>query len=113
MSKDSWRRMWPSKHMEPRPSIGSGAQLCSAIFRRQAVVDFTLDWMPHPAAHSTNARTIFTNTKKNLGLQVKKQDRPMPILVVDHLDRAPTRELAAKRRQNLGRPVSKQPVVTP
>jgi len=28
--------------------------------------------------------------EKNLGLKLEKRDQPMPILVIDHLDRVPS-----------------------
>jgi uncharacterized protein (TIGR03435 family) len=62
--------------------------------------DFRLDWTPltgglagldAPAGTEFDTgTTIFSTMEKNLGLKLEKRDQPMPILVIDHLDRVPT-----------------------
>jgi len=105
--------------------MGELAQLLPSFaprfFEGRPVVDFTdlkgawdfrLDWdPPHrrprrigcPGRHGIRYRhNDFSTMEKNLGLKLEKRDQPMPILAIDHLDRVPHRELAAKRRQKFG-----------
>ena len=43
-----------------------------------------------PGTEFDTGTTIFSTLEKNLGLKLEKRDQPMPILVIDHLDRVPT-----------------------
>ena len=57
--------------------------------------DFTLSWMTAPVLRPENAearpgQTIFEAIDKQLGLKLAPQKHPMPVLVIDHVDRAPT-----------------------
>jgi uncharacterized protein (TIGR03435 family) len=59
--------------------------------------DFTLSWTVAPviAADGSEASdrvqvTIFEAIDKQLGLKLSPQKHPMPVLVIDHVDRAPT-----------------------
>jgi uncharacterized protein (TIGR03435 family) len=52
--------------------------------------DFQLDWAARPADGVTPGTTIFEALEKQLGLKLEPRKLPMPIIVVDHVDRAPT-----------------------
>jgi uncharacterized protein (TIGR03435 family) len=63
----------------------------------KGVWDFKLDWTPltgglaglgaAPDVEFGTGTTIFRTMEKNLGL---KREQPMPIIVIDHVDRVPT-----------------------
>ena len=94
-------------------TMGELAQLLPSFaprfFEGRPVVDFTdlkgawdfrLDWTPltgglagldAPAGTEFDTgTTIFSTLEKNLGLKLEKRDQPMPILVIDKIDRVPT-----------------------
>jgi uncharacterized protein (TIGR03435 family) len=62
--------------------------------------NFRVDWTPltgglngigAPADQEFDTgTTIFKTMEKNLGLKLDKQDLPMPIIVIDSVDRTPT-----------------------
>jgi len=62
--------------------------------------DFRLDWTPlsgglaglqaAPGQEFDTGTTIFRTMEKNLGLRLEQQERPMPIIVIDRMDRVPT-----------------------
>jgi uncharacterized protein (TIGR03435 family) len=53
--------------------------------------DFQLDWTPLPtgAADVAAGPTIFDSLDKELGLKLESQRQPMPIIVIDRVDRVP------------------------
>jgi len=62
--------------------------------------DFRLDWTPltgglaglqsAPGQEFDTGMTIFRTMEKNLGLKLDQQERTMPIIVIDQIDRVPT-----------------------
>jgi uncharacterized protein (TIGR03435 family) len=62
--------------------------------------DFRLDWTPlsgglsglqaAPGQEFDTGATIFRTMEKNLGLKLEQQERSMPIVVIDQVDRVPT-----------------------
>jgi uncharacterized protein (TIGR03435 family) len=42
------------------------------------------------AADPTGALTIFEAMEKQLGLKLEQQKRPMPVIVIDHIEQKPT-----------------------
>ncbi len=60
--------------------------------------DFTVSWMTAPVLRPDGAapderpagQNIFEAIDKQLGLKLAPQKHPMPVLVIDHVDRAPT-----------------------
>jgi uncharacterized protein (TIGR03435 family) len=62
--------------------------------------DFRLDWTPlsgglaglqsAPGQEFDTGTTIFKTMEKNLGLKLEQQERSMPIIVIDQVDRVPT-----------------------
>jgi len=62
--------------------------------------DFKLDWTPltgglagldaAPGAEFDTGTTIFRTMEKNLGLKLEQREQPMPIIVIDQVDRVPT-----------------------
>ena len=62
--------------------------------------DFRLDWTPlsgglaglqsAPGQEFDTGTTIFRTMEKNLGLRLEQQERSMPIIVIDQVDRVPT-----------------------
>lgn len=56
------------------------------------VFDFNLDWIPEgPERKDADAGpSIFTALQEQLGLKLETQKGPVEVLVVDHMERAPT-----------------------
>jgi uncharacterized protein (TIGR03435 family) len=58
--------------------------------------DFTLSWTPlaqmsrRAADDASVALTLFEAVDRQLGLKLSVQKHPMPVVVVDHVDRKPT-----------------------
>jgi uncharacterized protein (TIGR03435 family) len=61
--------------------------------------DFQLDWVPRPlvgnAADGPSAdiaagATVFDALDKQLGLKLEERKLPMPVIVIDHIERVPT-----------------------
>ena len=58
--------------------------------------DLTLYWMPFNRIGARNADgqsagiSAFTAVKTQLGLKVETQEQPVPVLVIDHVDKIPT-----------------------
>jgi uncharacterized protein (TIGR03435 family) len=68
--------------------------------------NFTLSWTPKqnipgavpppaaaapaPVASDPSGLTVFEAIDRQLGLKVETQKRPMPVVVIDHLNQAPT-----------------------
>jgi uncharacterized protein (TIGR03435 family) len=62
--------------------------------------DFRLDWTPlsgglaglqaPQGAEFDTGTTIFKTMEKNLGLRLEQREQPMPIIVIDRVDRTPT-----------------------
>ena len=42
------------------------------------------------ASDPNDAVTIFETVEKQLGLKLEKQKRPMPVIVIDHIEQKPT-----------------------
>jgi uncharacterized protein (TIGR03435 family) len=58
----------------------------------QGVFDFTLEWSPEemkPGAEATGA-SLFTALQEQLGLKLESRKGPVEVLVVDHIEKAPT-----------------------
>jgi uncharacterized protein (TIGR03435 family) len=57
----------------------------------KGLYDFGLDWTPQPASPDVAAGpTIFDDLERKFGLKLEKQNRAMPALIVDHVERIPT-----------------------
>jgi uncharacterized protein (TIGR03435 family) len=62
--------------------------------------EFTVDWTPltgglagldaAPGTEFDTGTTIFRTMEKNLGLKLEQREQPMPVLVIDRIDRVPT-----------------------
>ena len=52
--------------------------------------DFTLEWMPLAKVESNGGMTLFAALQAQLGLQLENQKVPVPVIVVDSMDRTPT-----------------------
>jgi uncharacterized protein (TIGR03435 family) len=61
--------------------------------------DIQLDWVPRPlvgnAADPASAdvaagATVFDALDKQLGLKLEERKLPMPVIVIDHIERVPT-----------------------
>ena len=54
--------------------------------------DFRLDWVPRPLAASdvADGATVFDALDKQLGLKLEERKQPMPVIVIDHIERVPT-----------------------
>ena len=54
--------------------------------------DIKLDWVPRPTATSDVAAgaTVFDALDKQLGLKLEERKQPMPVMVIDHIERIPT-----------------------
>ena len=42
------------------------------------------------ASDPSGAYTLFEAVEKDLGLKLEMQKRPMPVIVIDHIERTPT-----------------------
>ena len=51
--------------------------------------DFQLDWYPKRDSGAAPGATIFDALEK-LGLKLEERKQPMPVIVIDHVDRIPT-----------------------
>jgi uncharacterized protein (TIGR03435 family) len=54
--------------------------------------DIRLDWVPRPLGTSDVAAgaTVFDALDKQLGLKLEERKQPMPVIVIDHIERVPT-----------------------
>jgi uncharacterized protein (TIGR03435 family) len=59
----------------------------------KGVFDFALDWTPDvnslgsPAASATNAPSIFTAVREQLGFRLDARKGPVDVLVIDHVEK--------------------------
>jgi uncharacterized protein (TIGR03435 family) len=57
----------------------------------EGLYDFGLDWTPQPESPDVPAGpTIFDDLDRKFGLKLEKQNRAMPTLIVNHIERLPT-----------------------
>jgi uncharacterized protein (TIGR03435 family) len=52
--------------------------------------DFTLEWTQLAKVESSGGMTLFAALQAQLGLQLESKKVPVPVIVVDSIDRAPT-----------------------
>ena len=55
--------------------------------------DFTLTWTPRALFGANGGTSIFDAVDKQLGLKIDEGKAPMPVLMVDHVNRTPTENL--------------------
>jgi uncharacterized protein (TIGR03435 family) len=52
--------------------------------------NFMLEWAPLPNDESNGGMTLFAALQAQLGLQLENKKVPVPVIVVDTMDRTPT-----------------------
>jgi uncharacterized protein (TIGR03435 family) len=55
----------------------------------KGVFDFTLEWSPEEMKTGDGA-SLFTALQEQLGLKLEARKGPVDVLVVDHIEKAPT-----------------------
>lgn len=69
------------------------------LTRLQGTYDIRLDWVPVPlvgnaadgaAADAAAGSTVFDALEKQLGLKLEERKLPMPVIVIDHIERIST-----------------------
>ena len=87
--------MWPgnSRITVNRHCVNCAVAAC--LLDLEGVYDFKLRWASYDmntsgGASPDAAPSLFTALQNTLGLKLQRQKVSVPIIVVDHIDRAPT-----------------------